>query len=45
MPKICDVTKNESNGKLKSLYEESITCTSEGMVIDTITTQYVCMAV
>ena len=31
--KIFDVTKHESNAKLKSLYEESITCTSEGMVI------------
>ena len=32
IPKIFDVTKNESNTKLKPLYEESITCTSEGMV-------------
>lgn len=31
VPKIFDATKNESNAKLKSLYEESITCTSEGM--------------
>ena len=30
-PKIFDVTKVESNAKLRSLYEESITCTSEGM--------------
>ena len=33
VPKIFDVTKHESNAKLRSLYEESITCTSEGMVI------------
>ena len=33
VPKFFDVTKHESNAKLKSLYEESITCTSEGMVI------------
>ena len=30
-PKIFDVTKVESNAKSRSLYEESITCTSEGM--------------
>ena len=36
VPKIFDVTKNESNAKLKSLYEESIL----KVWLDTITTQY-----
>ena len=31
VPKIFDVVKNECNAKLKSLYEESITCTSKGI--------------
>ena len=31
IPKIFDITKIESNAKLQSLYEESVTCTSEGI--------------
>ena len=36
IPKIFDSTKIKLNPKLKSLYEEGITCTSEGMIIHTI---------
>ena len=36
LPKIFDITKTELNPKLKSLYEEGTTCTSEDMVIHTI---------
>ena len=31
IPKIFGITKFKSNAKLRSLYEEGITCTSEGM--------------
>ena len=31
IPKVFEVAKNESNAGLKALYEESMTCTSEGV--------------
>ena len=31
IPKVFEVAKNESNAGLKALYEECMTCTSEGV--------------
>ena len=33
IPKVFEVAKNESNAGLKALYEECLTCTSEGIAI------------
>ena len=35
IPKVFEVAKNESNAGLKALYEECMTCTSEGVAIYT----------
>ena len=33
IPKVFEIAKNESNAELKALYEDCLTCTSEGNYI------------
>ena len=41
IPKVFEVAKNESNAGLKALYEESMTCTSEGVATYTCICKYI----